>query len=393
LVLNATQVIVCGAGPSGLLAGFLLASHGIDVTIIEAAPGVDDSPRAVVHHFPTFNAFKALGFTEDFAAEGFIGGQAGFHMPDHQFTVKVPFEGALLGQGAICRFLLERLSRQSNARVMWNTRLVDLSDDTDKVSATVEQDGERKIVTGDWFIGADGAHSTTRKLCGLDFQGHTWPERVYATNLEFDFASIGLGDATFWCSPEFSGVVVRLDNRGNWRVAFKDSTTDPVDNERDHILSCLTHFIPPERTFNLHSFAPYNTHQRAVSSMRQGRVLLIGDAAHITCPWGGLGLTTAFWDAFILGDLLAEVMNKGLADAALDQFSQSRLSIFWDVTSAQATANRRLLQETDEQQRQQDMAQLQAFTHIPQAKANFEKTFVDIAGDPILAQSRWLDII
>jgi 2-polyprenyl-6-methoxyphenol hydroxylase-like FAD-dependent oxidoreductase len=94
-----------------------------------------------------------------------------------------------------------------------------------------------------------------------------------------------------------------------------------------------------------------------------------------------------------LGDLLAEVMNKGLADAALDQFSQSRLSIFWDVTSAQATANRRLLQETDEQQRQQDMAQLQAFTHIPEAKANFEKTFVDIAGDPILAQSRWLDII
>ncbi|OYU73996.1 MAG: hypothetical protein CFE32_19210, partial [Alphaproteobacteria bacterium PA3] len=65
----------------------------------------------------------------------------------------------------------------------------------------------------------------------------------------------------------------------------------------------LAEFIPGGLPFDLLQLSPYRTHQRAASTMRQDRVLLIGDAAHISAPWGGLGPTMGFWDAFVLGDL------------------------------------------------------------------------------------------
>ena len=124
--------------------------------------------------------------------------------------------------------------------------------------------------------------------------------------------------------------------------------------------------------------------------MRQDRILLIGDAAHITAPWGGLGLTMGFWDAFVLGDLLPEVAAGRIAPEALDAFSHERLRIFNEIVSPAVTENRRVLQERDPVRRREDIARFEALADSPQMQQAFAEMSRAFIGDPLLEHSRWL---
>ncbi len=384
-----TQVLICGAGPVGLACAWQLGTAGLQVTVIDAAPGVLRSPRALAHHGPTYQALRTLGFGEDLAAKAYIGGMVGRHLPDQDRFAAFEHPGCYIGQDDLCDLWCRRLAGLPNVQLRWNVSLQDMAVHPQRVDAVLDAQGRAERLSCRWLIGADGARSTVRKLCGIPFDGHTWDEQVYAANVDFDFTRVGMVAAQFRCQPDSWAVIIRIDAGKDWRIAFGDEGDPQAPPDEDHARRRLREFIPDGAPFEVLRLAPYRVHQRAAATMRDGPVLLIGDAAHITAPWGGFGLTTGLWDAFVLGDLLPEVAAGRVDDAALDRYSAERLRVYWNVTSPAATENRRILRERDPAKRQADWAGFEALARSPERQATFERLFEAFIGDPILPASRW----
>jgi 2-polyprenyl-6-methoxyphenol hydroxylase-like FAD-dependent oxidoreductase len=189
------EVLVCGAGPVGLACAFLLAEAGMAVALIDAAEAVDTSPRAAFHHGPTARALEQLGLMEDLAQNAFIGGQTGHWAPEFDYLRKISFDGIMVGQDAICDVLVQRLRAMPNVSLAMATELTALRQESDRVVVQLRDAGGERSLTCRWLVGADGARSAVRRTCGIAFDGHTWPDRVYAANIACDLAGQGLADA------------------------------------------------------------------------------------------------------------------------------------------------------------------------------------------------------
>jgi 3-(3-hydroxy-phenyl)propionate hydroxylase/6-hydroxy-3-succinoylpyridine 3-monooxygenase len=193
-----------------------------------------------------------------------------------------------------------------------------------------------------WVVGADGAGSTVRRQLSLDFDGMTWPERFVATNLYFDFERYHYARATFLIDASYGAVIAKIDNEGLWRCTYMEDAALP----EDLLLERLQHVyaaIVPGADYTIERATPYRMHQRSAPRYRVGRVTLVGDAAHVTNPTGGLGLTSGLFDSFALYPALAAVMLDGADAALLDRYSDSRRDIFLKLISPQAIANKRLI--------------------------------------------------
>ncbi len=386
---ESTQVLVCGAGPVGLACAYQMGAAGLEVTVIDSGAQVMRSPRALAHHGPTYRALLRLGLGDELAAKAFVGGQIGRHMPDLGLFAAFDHPGCYIGQDDLSDIYCRLLAKMPNVHLRWNVSLKDLEVHPQRVDAVLDAQGRTERLSCDWLVGADGARSTVRKLRGISFEGHTWDEQVYAANVDFDFSTLGMAAAQFRCHPDSWAVVIRVDAGTDWRIAFADEVGPQATPDEERARRRLHEFFPEGTNFKVLQLAPYRVHQRAAGTMRDGRVLLIGDAAHITAPWGGFGLTTGLWDAFVLGDLLPEVVAGRIADAALDRFSTERLRVYWGITSPAATENRRILRERDPAQRQADWAAFEALARSPERQAKFERLFEAFIGDPILPDSRW----
>jgi 3-(3-hydroxy-phenyl)propionate hydroxylase/6-hydroxy-3-succinoylpyridine 3-monooxygenase len=201
--------------------------------------------------------------------------------------------------------------------------------------------GPERIRAG-WVIGADGAASTVRRQLGLDFDGMTWPERFVATNVYFDFEQHGYARATFLIDERYGAVIAKLDNSGLWRCTYMEDASLPEESVRER-LPRVYEAILPGAEFTIDRATPYRMHQRSASRYRVGRVALVGDAAHVTNPTGGLGLTSGLFDCFALYPALAAVVLRGVDASILDRYSDSRRDIFLNRISPQAVANKRLI--------------------------------------------------
>jgi len=144
-------------------------------------------------------------------------------------------------------------------------------------------------------VGADGARSAVRRSIGATFEGHTWPERFVATNVWLDLEEHGFGKTTLVHHPADWAVTVKINKEGLWRVTFGEDASLPEDEVLRRIPERYGRILPASAqraTYEIESAAPYRVHQRCADRLRIGRVLLAGDAAHITNPVGGMGLNT-----------------------------------------------------------------------------------------------------
>ena len=188
--------------------------------------------------------------------------------------------------------------------------------------------------------------------------GHTWPDRFVAINLHYDFERHGWARANFLLDPVDWAIIPVLDKKSGWRVTYGEDADLPEETVAERAGARLARLLPDAGPYEIERIAPYRVHQRAVDRMRIGRVLLAGDAAHITNPCGGLGLTSGILDAMHLGEALAAVIQLRAPDSALDDYAHERLSIFRDVASPAASENKRRLSEADPTRRQADVERL-----------------------------------
>jgi 2-polyprenyl-6-methoxyphenol hydroxylase-like FAD-dependent oxidoreductase len=346
------EVVIVGGGPTGFMCALGLAQAGIRVTVIEAEAGIIDSPRAAVYHWSVVEGLEKLGIREEIE-------QTGFPKQDYTYLVhasgeridfsldvlngRTPYPYNIhLGQHRLAEIALRRLNGFTHASVRFNTRLERLTQDDSGVTLQVMTPGGPEQLRADWVIGADGASSTVRRQLGLQFDGMTWPERFVATNVYFDFEQYRYARATFLIDERYGAVIAKLDNSGLWRCTYMEDANLPEESVSER-LPRVYDAILPGADYRIDRVTPYRMHQRSASHYRVGRVALIGDAAHVTNPTGGLGLTSGLFDCMALYPVLTAIILDGANDALLDRYSDSRRDIFLNRISPQAVANKRLI--------------------------------------------------
>jgi 6-hydroxy-3-succinoylpyridine 3-monooxygenase len=359
-------ILVVGGGPVGLITALGLAQRGLAVTVIEAEPRINDSPRAVVYHWTLLEHLDRLGILQDAETRGFRKQDYAYHV--YETDEWIPFsldvlDGVTdypfnihLGQHELAAIALEHLERLPRTEVLFDTELAGLAQDAAGVTATVETPGGERELRAAWVVGADGARSTTRKLLGLGFEGFTWPERFVSTNLFCDFEAHGYPRSTMQIDSVHGAIIVKIDERGLWRCTYAEAARLPEETVGERIAEHYASLLPAGEPWELVQFAPYSMHQRSVETYRVGRAVLVGDAAHATNPVGGFGLTSGLFDSFALTDVLAEIVAGRAGDALLDEWAAERRQIFTEIASPQAGENKRLIfSEPDPERRRQDV--------------------------------------
>lgn len=355
VTVSTNDIAVVGAGPVGALTALGLAQRGHRVVLLESEQELATSPRAIVYYWHVLDGLDALGVLDDIDTEGIrntafrtrvlaSGDEAVVSLAPLASVTSRPWN-IHLGQHEVVRIALDHLSRHPNAELRLGAPVTAVRQDGDGavLDVTGADAGE---VRASWVVAADGARSAVRNSLGISFDGTTWDDRFVATDLRYPFDRAGLGNANMVLDAENGCVIARIDD-ATWRWTWGESAELPADTVLDRLPGRLAALGFPDVPYDVLTATPYRMHQRSVDRMREGRVLLAGDAAHATNPTGGLGLTSGMYDLFALLDPL-DVAVRGGDESLLDAWAAERLRIFDQYASPMATASkRRVYDETD----------------------------------------------
>jgi 3-(3-hydroxy-phenyl)propionate hydroxylase len=346
------SIAIAGGGPVGLIAALAFGLDGHDVTVFEAAEAPSTAPRAIVYLNPLLPDLDRLGLLADMKARGHVDHEGfNLHLVALGEVLSAPnsvLDGVVahpynvhLGQGDVCQIALEHLGRLPNVDIRFGQRVTGLGQHGGGVTLTVDNRGSRGSHRAGWVIGADGGRSTVRELIGATADGMTWDERFVATNVYVDFRSLGMKSSNMYTHPTLGAIIADIDGKGRWRVTFQEDASLPAETVRERIDAYFRDLLPalnaPEATYELEAFTPYRMHQRLSTKLRDGRVTLAGDAAHLTNPTGGLGLTGGIYDVMALHEGLSALIGGRAGAEVLDRYAAERSKTFNEVISPTAS--------------------------------------------------------
>ena len=339
-----TSVLVAGAGPVGLTAALTLARAGVDVTVLEAGAELAGESRASTFHPPSLEMLADLGVLDRLMERGIV--STGFQYRDRRTGPIADLDLGVLDadtpypfrvqveQSKLTPILLEELTALG-VPVHFGQRVVQAS--TDGATGTVTTEAGETF-TADWVLGADGANSQVRQTAGFTFEGMTYPERFLVASTTEDLETIlpGISAVNYVFDPTEWLVLLRTPE--HWRILFPTDpeTPDEVENDPARVQERLRGVADLGRDWDVLHTTLYRVHQRVADSFRKGRLLLMGDAAHINNPLGGMGMNSGIHDAHVeTTALLALIQGTGTEeqlDAACEARRQVALSYVKTIT-------------------------------------------------------------
>jgi 2-polyprenyl-6-methoxyphenol hydroxylase-like FAD-dependent oxidoreductase len=328
-----TDVLVVGAGPTGLAVSAMLVKQGVAATVVDALAAAANTSRAAVVAARTLEVLEDLDVSERLA-EGGIHAH-GFSMRDRDrvlipvdFTrlpTKYPY-ALMISQAETERVLLRRFT-ELGGEVQRPKKLTSLTQDVDAAIAAFDDGTE---ITARYVVGADGMRSTVREQAGIGFRGHEYPE-------SFALADVRLhgdvpNDEVLLCyAPAGLTVVAPLPGGIHRIVAPVPGAPEAPSAEFVQRLLDTRAFVPGDvKVGDVIWGSHFRIHHRVADTFRAGRVVLAGDAAHVHSPAGGQGMNLGIADAVDLGAALSDVL-RGTPDAVLDGYAQTRRPIAQEV--------------------------------------------------------------
>jgi len=338
--MNHYDVIIIGAGPTGLMAATQLARFNISFLIVDSKAGPTDQSRAIVVTARSMEIYQQLGISNVPIEQGrFITEFAIFVKGKQKALATVgEFGKGLTDFSYLLAFeqskneeLLVRTLAAYNKEVCWNTELENIVQHQDKIEADLKHLSKPghpiEKVTAKYMIGCDGAKSMVRHLLNFSFKGGTYEQQFYVADTKLKWQE-GFNKLILCPSRNnFCGFFPMAGSNSHRIIGTVPKVlNDRADLSFDDLEKAIketVHF--PMEIEAMNWFSVYKLHHRSVDTFRKGNVFLAGDAAHIHSPAGGQGMNTGLQDAYNLSWKLALVIKNIAGEKLLETYNEERL--------------------------------------------------------------------
>jgi 2-polyprenyl-6-methoxyphenol hydroxylase-like FAD-dependent oxidoreductase len=334
--MNRIDVFISGAGPTGLVLALWLTRQGVNVRIADKTPGPGTTSRAVVVHARTLELYRQLGLADEVVRAGtpnpglnlWVRGKrrariefndAGAGLTPYPFVLVFP-------QDRHEKLLIEHL-RDLGVEVERETELLDFEQRGDHVLVHLRGPGGPQSIETRFLAGCDGAHSPVRHQLHAGFEGGTYDQLFYVADVlaggerADGEIHLSLDDADFLALFSYTD-----DGQARLIGSIREDRVDPgrplsFDDVSERAIRGLGLEVD-----KVNWFSTYKVHHRLTERFRDGRVFLLGDAAHIHSPAGGQGMNTGIGDAINLAWKLKAVLHGDAPDSLLDSYEAERLA-------------------------------------------------------------------
>jgi len=334
-----TDVIIIGAGPTGLSLACQLIRYGIDFVVVEKNETVTPYSKAIGVQARTLEIYDQMELAQPAIQRGTIanrvrlieGGEIRGEMHLGNFGKDLSeFPYMLMLEQSKNEELLYEFIRSHGRDVSWKTELESFSQDENGVTGQVKlPSGESQTINGKYLVGCDGAKSVVRHELGLTFEGSTFERLFYVADarVDWDFPHDALHVClarevfvAFFPMPgenryRIVGTFPESKNQEDGEVAYEEIEQEIKEQAK------LSLDISDVRWFSL-----YRVHSRRVNKFSEGKCFVAGDAAHIHSPAGAQGMNTGIQDAYNLAWKLAFVIKGAAAESILDSYNEERLA-------------------------------------------------------------------
>jgi 2-polyprenyl-6-methoxyphenol hydroxylase-like FAD-dependent oxidoreductase len=330
------DVLIVGAGPTGLVLALWLTKLGVKVRIIDKTAEPGTTTRALAVQARTLELYRQLDLTEAVIAKGhrvpainlWVKGEA---------TARVAFGSAgadltpypflhIFSQDQHERLLIERL-QALGVTVERRTELIGFTNERDRVIARLRgPEGQEIECVAGYIAGCDGARSIVRETVGTGFPGGTYRQIFYVADVDAVGPAVNGELHIDLDEADFLGIFP-LAGRGKARLigTVRDERAGRADTLTFNDVSGRAIAHLKVRVENVNWFSTYHVHHRVTGHFRKGRAFLLGDAAHIHSPAGGQGMNTGIGDAINLAWKLAAAVAGRAGDNLLDSYEAERI--------------------------------------------------------------------
>ncbi|MFF4406552.1 FAD-dependent monooxygenase [Streptomyces sp. NPDC001262] len=335
---HSPEVLVVGAGPTGLTLGIELLRRGVPVRLVDREDRPHPHSKAIVLWPRALEVFQRIGVADEILARALPLPAANYHSGGRRIA-RIAFDG-LPGSrfGSPVSLPQERTEdvlrtafRALGGEIEYGTSLTGLRQSAGLPTAELEGPRGTERMTAARVVGCDGAHSTVRSLAGIGFRGLTYPQTFLLADGPCE-TGLAHGEAHYFMTSRGVLVVVGLPS-GEYRVFASVPSFDGTEDPLEVLQRAAAERCPvPVRLRGPARTGVFRVHARQADRFRQGGVLLAGDAAHIHSPAGGQGLNTAVEDAHALAWRLA-LADPEAVERELGRWERERRRVAAGVVS------------------------------------------------------------
>lgn len=331
-----SDVLIVGAGPTGLVLALWLAKLGVKPRIIDKTAEPGTTSRALAVQARTLELYRQLGLTEAVLTQGhkvpainlWVKGEpkarlefasVGSDLTPYSFLHIFP-------QDQHERLLIQRLS-ELGVSVERKTELLEYRDEGNRIVGRLRgPDGQEQACEAAYIAGCDGARSLVRETMGTGFPGGTYRQIFYVADVQAHGAPLNgelhldLDEADFLAVFPLAGA-----GRGRLIGTVRDHRANEPEKLQFEGVSNRAIQHLKVRIDAVNWFSTYRVHHRVTEHFRKGRSFVLGDAAHIHSPAGGQGMNTGIGDAINLAWKLHAVLTRRATDALLDSYEVERI--------------------------------------------------------------------
>jgi 3-(3-hydroxy-phenyl)propionate hydroxylase len=331
-------VVIIGAGPTGLMLANLLGMQGVRTLVVERSTSTVGEPRAVTIDDESLRTVQAAGLIAEVLPRVVQGYGVHYYSWRNKEFARIEPQGVEHGfpkrnafrQQVLVGQLRDGMDRFCDSAIWFGHELTAFSDDGNSVHIDLRHGDERKLVSCDWMVACDGGRSSVRDQLGIKLTGSSYDEKWLIVDL-LDRKSAFRHTRTY-CDPVRPAI--RLPGpEGTLRYEFMlHPGEDPEEIVREEVVRSLIHARNAEDAqLQIARKVVYAFHARAAERWKSGRVLLAGDAAHLTPPFAGQGMNSGVRDAANLAWKLAAVVKDQLAPSLLESYELERKPHAWSL--------------------------------------------------------------